>query len=92
MIMLRLAVILSVFAFCIVGAGAEPGASPFPSGQLQSLSVPVDDVFWVGRCPRLCVEWYDGCNLCTCGKGRIDVCSRMLCRWRRPARCLRWGF
>jgi hypothetical protein len=50
------------------------------------------DVLYGGRCPRLCVEWFDGCNNCTCGKGRIDVCSRHICRWRRRARCLRWGF
>jgi hypothetical protein len=46
-----------------------------------------------GQCPRLCVEWYDGCNVCTCGKGKLDVCTQAVCRQvRRRPRCLRWGF
>jgi hypothetical protein len=45
-----------------------------------------------GQCPRLCVEWYDGCNICTCGKGKLDVCTNILCTWPRRPRCLRWGF
>jgi hypothetical protein len=45
-----------------------------------------------GQCPRLCVEWYDGCNICTCGKGRLDVCTQVVCRSLRRPRCLRWGF
>jgi hypothetical protein len=44
------------------------------------------------QCPRLCVEWYDGCNICTCGKGKLDVCTNLLCTRHRRARCLRWGF
>jgi hypothetical protein len=45
-----------------------------------------------GQCPRLCVEWFDGCNICTCGKGRLDVCAPAPCAWPRRPRCLRWGF
>lgn len=44
------------------------------------------------QCPRLCVEWFDGCNNCTCGKGRVDVCTMNYCTWHRRARCLRYGF
>jgi hypothetical protein len=45
-----------------------------------------------GQCPRLCVDWYDGCNICTCGKGRLNICTQNLCSWYRRPRCLRWGF
>ncbi|MFT4079667.1 hypothetical protein [Rhodomicrobium lacus] len=44
------------------------------------------------QCPRLCVEWFDGCNNCSCGGGRIDVCTQHICFGRKRARCLRWGF
>jgi len=45
-----------------------------------------------GQCPKLCVEWFDGCNNCSCGAGRIDVCTQQICLGRKRARCLRWGF
>ncbi len=45
-----------------------------------------------GRCPRLCVDYTDGCNHCSCGRGRFDVCTHYYCSWRRRARCLRHGF
>ncbi|ADP69987.1 hypothetical protein Rvan_0711 [Rhodomicrobium vannielii ATCC 17100] len=45
-----------------------------------------------GQCPKLCVEWFDGCNNCSCGRGRIDVCTQHICFGRKRARCLRWGF
>jgi hypothetical protein len=44
------------------------------------------------QCPRLCVEWFDGCNICTCGKGKLDVCTQGPCAGRGRPRCLRWGF
>lgn len=44
------------------------------------------------RCPRLCVEWFDGCHTCSCAHGYINVCSENVCRVRRRARCLRQGF
>ncbi len=50
------------------------------------------DVMHPGRCPRLCVEWFDGCNTCSCGKGTINACTELVCRWHRRPRCLRYGF
>ncbi len=50
------------------------------------------DVMHPGRCPRLCVEWFDGCNTCSCGKGSINACTELVCRWHRRPRCLRYGF
>ncbi len=48
--------------------------------------------FYGGQCPRLCVEWYDGCNYCSCGHGKINVCTQNYCIWRGRPRCARYGF
>ena len=60
--------------------------------QAPSSELPVRYRFHGGQCPRLCVEWFDGCNTCTCGHGRIDVCTRNYCIWHGHARCVRYGF
>ncbi len=62
----------------------NPGLTP----EALSIRYPI----FGGYCPRLCVEWFDGCNNCTCGHGRIDVCTQKYCIWRRRPRCLRYGF
>ncbi len=64
--------------------------SVFLFAQVQQASA--GDVLHGGRCPRLCVEWFDGCNNCSCGKGHINACTEFVCRWHRRPRCLRWGF
>jgi hypothetical protein len=58
-----------------------------PAGQALA-----GDVWHGGGCPRLCVEWFDGCNTCSCGKGRINSCTEIVCRAHKRPRCLRWGF
>ena len=45
-----------------------------------------------GRCPKLCLEWFDGCNTCSCARGHLNVCTDNFCRVRRRPRCLRQGF
>ncbi len=66
---------------------------PADAASLQQSSVfPVRHGFYGGACPRLCTEWFDGCNYCSCARGRIDVCTHNYCLWRRHARCARYGF
>ncbi|MGO9545993.1 MAG: hypothetical protein ACLPPF_14530 [Rhodomicrobium sp.] len=84
---LAILVALVLIAPRMAEAGAASGAE-----LSHSQFVPVGDVLHGGRCPRLCVEWFDGCNNCTCGKGRIDVCTERVCRWHRRPRCVRHGF
>lgn len=60
--------------------------------EAQSSGFPVRHRVYGGQCPRLCVEWYDGCNYCSCGRGRINVCTQNYCIWHRHARCVRYGF
>ncbi len=77
-------------------------ASPLPEAQAgllplepaQSTAVlAVRHLLYGGQCPRLCTEWFDGCNNCTCNRnGRFDVCTLHYCLWRGRPRCLRWGF
>jgi hypothetical protein len=66
------------------------GTGPIESQPAEALLIRFSH--WGGQCPRLCVEWFDGCNYCTCGRGRIDVCTQRRCFWRGRARCLRYGF
>jgi hypothetical protein len=70
---------------------AQAGVAPPPMSQ-SSEALSIRHVAFGGQCPRLCVEWFDGCNNCTCGHGRIDVCTRRYCFWRGRPRCLRFGF
>jgi hypothetical protein len=63
--------------------------------EAASLAKPAGGLFFPasrGSCPRLCVEWFNGCTTCSCGRGRINVCTPQPCFWRGRARCLRWGF
>ncbi len=75
--------------------------SPLPEAQAGLLLQPaqstavlaVRHLHFGGQCPRLCTEWFDGCNNCTCNRsGRFDVCTVHYCLWRGRPRCLRWGF
>jgi len=72
-------------------AWAQAGTPPSPALS-QSQSGAAEPVRLRRQCPRLCVEWFDGCNNCTCGKGWIDVCTPRICIRRKRARCLRYGF
>jgi hypothetical protein len=86
-----LAILIALFLLSPSEAIAQAGSPPH--AELER-SPPAEA--WRARfrnqCPRFCVEWYDGCNICTCGMGKIDVCTQVLCTWRRRPRCLRWGF
>ncbi len=87
-----LAILIALFVLAPnYPAWAQAGTAP-RAELSQSQLIPVGDVPFARRCPRLCVEWFDGCNTCTCGKGRTDVCTDFVCRWHRRARCLRYGF
>ncbi len=64
-----------------------------PQAELsRTLSRMAEPVRIARQCPLLCTEWFDGCNMCSCGKGYIDVCTRYFCVFRRRPRCLRHGF
>ncbi len=87
-----LVILMSVFLLApMEQASAQTGA-----GNYGALSQPgftlAGDEFHARRCPRLCVEWFDGCNTCSCGKGWTDACTELVCRAHRRPRCLRWGF
>jgi hypothetical protein len=70
---------------------AQAGVTPLPPAQSALLAV--RHLHYSAQCPRLCVEWFDGCNNCTCNRsGRIDVCTQHYCFWRGRPRCLRRGF
>jgi hypothetical protein len=87
-----LAIAVALFLFAPKDRAAAQAGSP-PQAELdRSQSGEAWPARFWSQCPRLCVEWYDGCNLCTCGKGKLDVCTQIRCTWRRRPRCLRWGF
>ncbi len=85
-------ILISMFLLAPVEqASAQTGAA-HPAETSRPGIVLAGDLWHKGRCPRLCVEWFDGCNNCSCGKGWTDVCSELVCRSYRRPRCLRWGF
>jgi hypothetical protein len=87
-----LAILMALFLLAPKEQAAAQAGSP-PQAELAR--TPLEGAWparFLSQCPRLCVEWYDGCNLCTCGKGKLDVCTQIRCTWRRRPRCLRWGF
>jgi hypothetical protein len=93
MTIVRAIALLAALFFLLPTQQAEAQASAVVHADVsRTWPAPVQQVLLGGRCPRLCVEWFDGCNNCTCGKGRIDVCTQQLCVWRRRPRCLRYGF
>jgi hypothetical protein len=71
---------------------AQAGVTSLPPAQSTTL-LTVRHSYFGGVCPRLCTEWFDGCNNCTCNRaGRFDVCTVHYCLWRGRPRCLRYGF
>ena len=71
---------------------AQAGFLPLQPAQSTGV-LAVRHFYHGGQCPRLCVQWFDGCNNCTCNRvGRFDVCTQNFCFWRGRPRCLRWGF
>ncbi|MCB9638263.1 MAG: hypothetical protein H6727_05050 [Myxococcales bacterium] len=42
-------------------------------------------------CPVGCESWYDGCNSCGCGKGRILGCTERYCFVKSKTYCMRWA-
>jgi hypothetical protein len=87
-----LVILVSVFLLAPIGQASAQAAAGHAAGLSQSNVVLAGDVMHPGRCPRLCVEWFDGCNTCSCGKGSINACTELVCRWHRRPRCLRYGF
>ncbi len=87
-----LVVLMSVFLLAPAEQASAQAAAAHNFGLSQPGFILAGDVLYGGRCPRLCVEWFDGCNTCSCGKGRINACTEFVCRWHRRPRCLRWGF
>jgi hypothetical protein len=88
------AIAFFVLLFLVGLALPEAQAGLLPLQPAQSTAVfSVRHLHFGGVCPRLCTEWFDGCNNCTCNRsGRFDVCSQHYCLWRGRPRCLRWGF
>jgi hypothetical protein len=86
------AIFVSVFLFAALGQASAQGFTGAYGGLSQPDLILAGDVWHGGRCPRLCVEWFDGCNTCSCGKGHINSCTEMVCRGHKRPRCLRWGF
>ena len=91
MIVLRaIAFFISLFLLATHLPEAQAGLLPQPAQSTAVLGV--RHPYFGGQCPRLCTEWFDGCNNCSCGRGRIDVCTLHYCLWRGRPRCIRWGF
>jgi hypothetical protein len=88
-----MAILIALFLLAPAGQAMAQAGSP-PQAEIEhSQAAGAWPARFQSQCPRLCVEWYDGCNICTCGKGKLDVCTQVVCRQRRrPPRCLRWGF
>lgn len=85
------ALVFLALLFLLAWPYAKANALPAPAG-IPIAAERVLAAAWGGRCPRLCRDWFDGCNICSCSHGRINVCSPGPClRLSRP-RCLRWGF
>jgi len=38
-----------------------------------------DEELGEGKCPKDCMNWFDGCNICTCIDGEIEMCTEMAC-------------
>jgi hypothetical protein len=93
MIVLR-AIAFFILLFSLASQPQEAQAGFLNLRPVQSTAVlAVRHSFYRGQCPRLCTEWFDGCNNCTCNRsGRFDVCTMHYCLWRGRPRCLRWGF
>jgi hypothetical protein len=85
-------ILMSVFLLASIEQASAQVTAIHPGGISQPGLILAGDVLDGGRCPRLCVEWFDGCNTCSCGKGRINACTELVCRSHRRPRCLRWGF
>jgi hypothetical protein len=79
--------LLFLLAWPYAKADAFPAPAGAPAAAERAL-LPVSG----GRCPRLCRDWFDGCTICSCSHGRIDVCTPAPCERRGRPRCLRWGF
>jgi len=85
-------ILMSIFLLApMQQAPAQTGAS-LAAGISRPGVVQAGDEWRQRRCPRLCVEWFDGCNNCSCGKGWTNVCTEFVCRRYGRPRCLRWGF
>jgi hypothetical protein len=93
MIVLRaIALFILLFLLGLPLPGAQAGLFPLQPAEATA-ALAVRHPFYRGQCPRLCTEWFDGCNNCTCNRsGRFDVCTLHFCLWRGRPRCLRWGF
>jgi hypothetical protein len=87
-----LLILMSVFLLAPIEQASAQVAAVDPAGISEPVFILAGDVLDGRRCPRLCVEWFDGCNTCSCGKGRINACTELVCRSHRRPRCLRWGF
>jgi hypothetical protein len=85
-------ILMSVFLLASIEQASAHATAIHPAAISQPGPILAGDVLCGGRCPRLCVEWFDGCNNCSCGKGRINACTEFVCRWHKRPRCLRWGF
>ncbi len=73
-------------------AQAQAGREPLQSSHAQTVFSTRHPTYG-GRCPHLCVQWFDGCNNCTCNRsGRLDACTQQYCFWRGRPRCITWGF
>ncbi|HXW21364.1 MAG TPA: hypothetical protein VEK14_00475 [Rhodomicrobium sp.] len=79
-----------LFLLALPALEAQAGLFPLQPAQ-PSAVLTVRHPYYGGQCPRLCTEWFDGCNNCSCGRGRIDVCTQHYCLWRGRPRCIRWG-
>ena len=75
-----LVILMSVFLLAPNEQASAQAAASSYAGLSQSNFILAGDVMHPGRCPRLCVEWFDGCNTCSCGKGRINACTELVCR------------
>jgi len=39
------------------------------------------------KIPNNCASWYDGCNTCTVRKGKVNMCTIMMCIRQGPSYC-----
>jgi hypothetical protein len=92
MVIRAFVILISMFLFAPVEQASAQTGAPHLAGISQPGFQLAGDEWHKRRCPRLCVEWFDGCNNCSCGKGFTDVCNERICTHYRRPRCLRWGF
>lgn len=91
--MAKLRALFVLVSVSISATALEASAPVFPlQASAGGASGPLLAADASGRCPRLCVEWFDGCNTCRCANGYINVCTENSCVRRRAARCVRHGF